>query len=126
MEDKHNNGMLQSLLLGGDSRGGDNRFVVTLTPTAADYSGTMDKTVAEIDAAYKAGKLVLFRVLIGANSYDEIHCTAIIDAGLTYPSYGGYTIDINNNILIYAWTTYTDNGTIYNYHTNIYPLATGQ
>lgn len=106
----------------------DNRFVVTLTPTAADYSGTMDKTVAEIDAAYKAGKIVLLRVLTGtgANSYAEVACTAVVNAGQVYPSYGGYIVDIDNDILIYAWTAYTDSGTINNYHTTIYPLATGQ
>lgn len=103
----------------------DNRFVVTLTPTAADYSGTMDKTVAEIDAAYKAGKIVLLRVLTGtgANSYAEVACTAVVNAGQVYPSYGGYIVDIDNDILIYAWTAYTDSGTINNYHTNIYPLS---
>ena len=31
-----------------------NPFIVTLTPTALDYSGTMDKTVAEIYAAHQA------------------------------------------------------------------------
>lgn len=37
----------------------DTRFVVTLTPTAADYSGTMDKTPAELAAAYDAGKRII-------------------------------------------------------------------
>lgn len=37
-------------------------FIVTLTPTALDYSGTMDKTPAEIWAAYQTGKLVLFSI----------------------------------------------------------------
>lgn len=98
-------------------------FLVTCTPTATDYSGTMDKTYAEIDAAYKAGKEVFFRVLTGTDSYAEIHCTAIIDDGHTYPSYGGYTVDITSNILIYAWTSYSDEGTRQNYATTIYPLG---
>ena len=34
-------------------------FVVTLTPTAADMSGTMDKTPAEIAGAYDAGKRII-------------------------------------------------------------------
>ena len=34
----------------------DNRLVVTLTPTAQDFSGVMDKTPEEITAAYNAGK----------------------------------------------------------------------
>lgn len=53
---------------GGDS-GGDNRFIVTLTPTAQDYSGTMDKTVAEIRDAYNAGKDIVFKVLVGVTTY---------------------------------------------------------
>ena len=32
----------------GGGGGGDNRFVVHCTPTAEDYSGTMDKTVSEM------------------------------------------------------------------------------
>lgn len=32
-----------------------NPFIVTLTPTAQDMSGTMDKTPEEIDAAIQAG-----------------------------------------------------------------------
>lgn len=65
MEDKHNNGMLQSLLLGGGSGsgGGDNRFVVTLTPTSPDYSGTTDKTPSEVYAAYAAGKRIIAKIL---------------------------------------------------------------
>lgn len=40
--------------------GGDNRFIVTCTPTAQDYSGTMDKTVVEIFAAWNDGKEIYF------------------------------------------------------------------
>ena len=38
------------------------KFVVTLTPTALDYSGTMDKTPAEITAAYNAGQEIVFDI----------------------------------------------------------------
>ena len=37
-------------------------FVVTLTPTSEDLSGTMDKTPAEIWAAFKAGKRFKFSI----------------------------------------------------------------
>lgn len=47
-----NPNVLNTLL---DSEASSNKFIVTLTPTAPDYSGTMDKTVAEINAAHKAG-----------------------------------------------------------------------
>lgn len=41
---------------------GANPFVVTLTPTALDYSGTMDKTPAEIDAAVQGGRRILLSI----------------------------------------------------------------
>lgn len=37
-------------------------FVVTLTPTAQDYSGTMDTDPATIWGAYRAGKRILFDI----------------------------------------------------------------
>lgn len=39
-----------------------NKFVVTLTPTSPDYSGTMDKTPQEITAAYNAGQKIVFDI----------------------------------------------------------------
>lgn len=39
-----------------------NPFVVTLTPTAEDFSGTMDKTPSEIDAAIQNGRRILFNI----------------------------------------------------------------
>ena len=98
-------------------------FIVTLTPTAQDLSGTMDKTVAEINAAYEAGKKIVFRVLTGASTYAEALCTNVVKNNDLYPSYGGYTIDVNNNLFIYAWTGYTNEGTKNTYSTTIYPLT---
>ena len=40
-----------------------NPLIVTLTPTAQDFSGEMDKTPAEIDAAIRANKKILFHIL---------------------------------------------------------------
>lgn len=39
-----------------------NKFVVTLTPTAQDFSGTMDKTGEEITAAYEAGQEIVLQI----------------------------------------------------------------
>ena len=39
-----------------------NPFIVTLTPTAQDMSGTMDKTPAEIDAAIQAKMRIQFYI----------------------------------------------------------------
>ena len=99
-------------------------FIVTCTPTAQDLSGVMDKTVAEIDAAYKAGKKILFKVLTGANSYAEVYCSVVASNGSsTYPSYGGYTFDVIQDIFIYAFTAYTDDGDRTSYATAIYTLT---
>ncbi len=64
----------------------DNRFVVTLTPTAQDMSGVMDKTVAEIYAAYGAGKKIVFKVLSGVNEATYADCTMQhVSGSYTYP-----------------------------------------
>ena len=51
-----------------DGIGGEEDFIVTLTPTSQDMSGTMDKTCGEITAAYNAGKKIRF-YFNGANVY---------------------------------------------------------
>ena len=107
----------------------DNRFVVTLTPTAQDFSGVMDKTVAEIDAAYEAGKKIVFKVLSGANEATYVDCTMQHASGSsTYPSFNGFIISdiVTHNLLIFAYTACTNDGTKATYGTHIYPLATGQ
>lgn len=53
-----NPNVLRSLLDSSD----DNRFIVTLTPTAQDFSGTMDKSPAEITDAYNAGQDIEFDI----------------------------------------------------------------
>lgn len=105
----------------------DNRFVVTLTPTAADFSGVMDKTIAEINAAYEAGKKIVFKVLSGVNKATYADCTMQFASGsFTYPSFNGFIIDNTTNMLIFAFTSATNDGTKATYATTIYPLATGQ
>ena len=105
----------------------DNRFVVTLTPTAADYSGVMDKTPNEITGAIGAGKRIIFDIpALGAFveatqfiSYIGDTCSC---ANITYSMQG------IGDVLIQVIThpgpaTQGVNG---EYGTNIYPLATGQ
>lgn len=62
---------------GGSSGGSSqsNKFIVTLTPTALDYSGTMDKTPEEISAAYEDGMEIVFRV-VGVPNYDYVDVKA--------------------------------------------------
>lgn len=104
----------------------DNRFVVTLTPTSLDFSGTMDKTVAEIDAAYKAGKQVFFRIYSG-NDYLEVNVTSGYGDGDSYPSFNSYCLtNTPFDALIYLWTGTGASGNQQTYNATIYPLSTSQ
>ena len=107
--------------LGG---GGSNKFIVTLTPTALDYSGTMDKTVAEITAAYEAGQEIVFRVYTAAGTYNEADCTIRYKSeGYTYPSFNAYIVDNHTNVLLFAYTGAVDDGAKQTYSTKIYSLT---
>lgn len=99
------------------------KFLVTLTPTALDYSGTMDKTVAEINAAYEAGQQIVFRVIMSATKYMDVDCTARWFSGATYPSFNGFILDGDSNAFIFAFTSSTDNGTKQTYGTTVYSLT---
>ena len=99
------------------------KFIVTLTPTAQDYSGTMDKTVAEIKAAYEAEQQIVFRVMMSATKYMDVDCTArYFTNGNTYPSFNAYIVG-DGGVLIYAFTSTTDDGTKQTYATEIYTLT---
>lgn len=101
------------------------KFIVTLTPTAADYSGTMDKTVAEINAAYEAGQQIVFRAMKSATAYMEVDCTARWFNDTTYPSFNGFMLIADNGgALIFAFTGATYDGTRATYDTIIYALTT--
>lgn len=50
-------------------------FIVNLTPTAQDFSGTMDKTGAEITAAYEAGKNIIFRLWGSSTIFYDLQVT---------------------------------------------------
>lgn len=96
-----------------DGGGSDNRFVVTLTPTAEDYSGTMDKTPAEIDEAWNSGKSIWFK-LGGSTSPLTLR-----SEGPFGNSYSAYIINEKMNALIMATTAATSNA----YETKIYQLT---
>jgi hypothetical protein len=99
-------------------------FIVTLTPTAQDFSGTMDKTVAEINAAYEAGKDILFRVLTSANSYVDVPMSyAGRDTTLQYPNFVAEVIQTPTDLMIVAYTEDTNDGTKQTYRTIIYTLT---
>ena len=97
-------------------------FLVTCTPTAQDLSGTMDKTVAEINAAYEAGQKIVFKVMENATNYMMVDCSAQYFDGHVYPSFNAYIIMTGVGI-VFAATGTQDNGTFNEYVTTIYPLT---
>lgn len=101
-----------------------NTYVVILTPTALDYSGTMDKTVAEIYAAYQAGKKIVFRLATSATTHIDVDVSLVgNDSDYDYPSFEGYVIESSANLLIWAGTGVTDDDTKATYGTVIYTLT---
>lgn len=99
-------------------------FIVTLTPTAEDFSGVMDKTVAEIQAAYDSGKKIIFHMTaLGVTVDMPINYTD--NDGSIYNDFGAYLIVPQMSVLVYAWTAFTNDGTQNTYNTTIYPLTTG-
>lgn len=124
MEDTGKTIALINALSGGGS-GGDNRFIVTLTPTALDYSGTMDKTVAEIDAAYKAGRKVVFRLDGSGASLPVFDCAVNVveDGADAYPSYQSQVLISMANQMLAIYTPSTNTGTDATYGVNVYNLT---
>lgn len=102
----------------------DDKFIVTLTPTAQDYSGTMDKTVAEINTAYKAGQQIRFKLVTGSDTYMLVDVTATWNRpDYIYPSFNAYIVDDSHNMIIYGFTSTTDDGTKATYGTTLYSLT---
>ena len=118
--------MTQSV--GVDSNGklwskGYEPFLVNLTPTALDFSGTMDKTVAEIYEAYQAGRQIMFRLMMGNGAYMEVDCSARwVDGTSTYPSFNAVIVDDGNNLIYAAYTSTTTDGTKATYGIKAYNL----
>ena len=100
-------------------------FVVTLTPTAQDYSGTMDKNVGEIKAAYEAGQRIVFHFDMGGGAYMDAELSNVASDGASvYPSFNSIVV-IDNPIdaVVMLSTEMTDDGTKSTYGTTIYPLT---
>ena len=91
-------------------------FIVTLTPTAQDYSGTMDKTPEEIDEAYRTGRRIRFRVM-GMDA--EVDATQYLDNTTPPEYYQAAANVIYNGMLVQIITSRTDQI----YYTIIYPLT---
>lgn len=98
------------------------KFLVTLTPTALDYSGTMDKTVAEINAAYEAGMEIFGRLNTASDVSIEFPLSLVeTDEGVRYS--GIKFSVVFGGMLVIAWTGTTDDGTEQNYYTTVYALT---
>ena len=115
--------LIKALSPGGGGGGGGEKFIVTLTPTSPDFSGTMDKTVAEINAAYEAGMEIWFKTILSETSYVETNLNFVLEDEADYPSFGTQVIEMNAGVLIVASTVTTDDGTKQTYSTHIYSLT---
>lgn len=97
-------------------------FIITFTPTWHDYSGTMDKTVGEINAAYEAGKKIRFHLITGEDEFYDIDVTRIYTDANGYRYFHAELIFIDNNLLIDGFTGGSDPNST-NYQTRVYTLT---
>ncbi len=97
------------------------RFIVTLTPTAQDFSGTMDKTVAEINAAYEAGQEIVFRIVVASGVYYDMATTISCVGAHTYPEH--FCIGLIDGVGLIAISSDTDTAESTAYYTKIYTLT---
>lgn len=107
-----------------------NRFVVTLTPTEDDFSGVMDKTCAEITAAYEAGKDIWLDIDATALGYELWRVKATIEAKANGDNYGQVmafliNLQLTPPSIIFIYTDVNTSGDSNQYTTHIYPLTTG-
>lgn len=100
-------------------------FIITMTPTAEDYSGTMDKTPEEIWEAYKAHRRIAFSIpaMMGYGyatqmyehdvDQDDVSDHVNVSANIMYEDNGVH-------VLIWVITSIQDSS----YSTTIFPLST--
>lgn len=118
--------MLTRNLSGGGGGGGAELFVVRLTPTALDYSGTMDKTAEEITEAIDAGKQIIFSIDASSAGFDKLYVKA--DAYSKASGTDNYAVQgsiiMLPSTLIRLITSDSIEGT--DYYTYLYDLPTAQ
>jgi hypothetical protein len=115
--------LIKALGGSGGGGGGGEKFIVTLTPTSLDYSGTMDKTETEISDAYEAGQQIVFRI-VGVPEYDHLDVNvteALYNATYNRWIMSAYLVMLPNT-LIYIYNSLTSAGDSARYWTKIYPL----
>jgi hypothetical protein len=114
--------LIKALGKGGGGGGGE-KFIVTLTPTKLDFSGTMDKTPQEITAAYNAGKEIVFNV-VGFPGFDHVYIPAAwCTLATTYTNYAACAtlVEVSTGVQIIIVTSDLDDHKLY--YTHIYTLA---
>ena len=79
------------------------KFLVTLTPTALDYSGTMDKTMAEITAAYEAGMDIWFSLAVNNYTTLSVKLANVVEFGAACPTFSFYILDNTNDVIIFGY-----------------------
>lgn len=118
--------MLSELLRPGNgngSGGGDNRFLVNLTPTEMDFSGVMDKTLGEIYEAWMEGKEIFISIDYGTLKVYQQATIVAQNTNNAYPSFTGYLIEDLTGVLVCWSTGYTDDADQNTYVTTLYQLS---
>lgn len=107
--------------IAGEAVSGSNKFIVTLTPTAIDYSGTMDKTVSEINAAYEAGMEIWFSFTGPGARIDFPVNNVLNDENYDFPGYKG--VSILPGLIGVIGPEPTSDGTTDTYTADLYTLT---
>ena len=97
----------------------DEEFIVTLTPTATDLSGTMNKTPQEITEAFNAGMKVVFDIPSLAARVDA---DQYLDSGANIQCGAKVFYEVGGDpVLVTIATSGADDGQ--DYYARIYPLT---
>ena len=104
--------------------GASKPFVVTLTPTATNLSGTMDKTVGEINEAYQAGRKIVFKVTLPTYGTFYLDCNTVYGGDDSdYLGFEANVINWSEDLFINAgFPAQNDDGS-YSYSTHTYSLT---
>ena len=102
----------------------EDKFIVTLTPTSPDYSGTMDKTVAEIWNAHNSGQDIVFRFMMGETEYYDVipNLFQHVD-GVSYGCISASAIIATNTFAEIRTVQSVSDGNVNNYYAHIYTLT---
>lgn len=116
------NTWVEQFAFGGGSGGGTvEKFIVELTPTSPDYSGTTDKTCQEITDAYNEGKQIIFR-LSAFPGFDVIDLYPTDIGVVDNLAFVQATVVYSDTLMLF--TTINTAGTDNTYTVDAYPQST--